>query len=110
MRKTTFLFIILLEVSFAKLPGNIDQSVEIVIQSFSGNNQERCISPHLRNVALYGNQLNTEQQLRLSQVGFQFGGPIASRSSEDRIESEGLDGIKKFKISLFTTVRTMLAD
>ncbi|MEC8838766.1 MAG: MXAN_6640 family putative metalloprotease [Candidatus Neomarinimicrobiota bacterium] len=91
MRKTTFLFIILLEVSFAKLPGNIDQSVEIVIQSFSGNNQERCISPHLRNVALYGNQLNTEQQLRLSQVGFQFGGPIASRSSEDRAESEGLD-------------------
>jgi len=90
MRKTTFLLIILLEVSFAKLPGNIDQSVEIVIQSFSGNNQERCISPHLRNVALYGNQLNTEQQLRLSQVGFQFGGPIANRSSEDRAESEGL--------------------
>ena len=93
MRKTIFLLIILLEVSFAKLPENIDQSVEIVIQSFSGNNQERCISPHLRNVALYGNQLNTEQQLRLSQVGFQFGGPIASRSSEDRIESEGLDQI-----------------
>ena len=91
MRKTTFLLIILLEVSFAKLPGNIDQSVEIVIQSFSGNNQERCISPHLRNVALYGNQLNAEQQLRLEEVGFQFSGPIANRSSEDRAESEGLD-------------------
>ena len=91
MRKTTFLLIILLEVSFAKLPRNIDQSVEIVIQSFSGNNQERCISPHLRNVALYGNQLNAEQQLRLEQVGFQFSGPIANRSYEDRAESEGLD-------------------
>ena len=91
MRKTTFLLIILLEVSFAKLPGNIDQSVEIVIQSFSGNNQERCISPHLRNVALYGNQLNAEQQLRLEEIGFQFSGHIANRSSEDRAESEGLD-------------------
>ena len=57
MKKSIFLLIILLEVSFAKLPANIDQSVEIVLQAFSGNNQERCISPHLRNVSLFGNQL-----------------------------------------------------
>ena len=91
MKKTTFLLIILLELSFGKLPGNIDQSVEIVIQAFSGYNQERCISPHLRNVALYGNQLNAEQKLNLGEIGFHFDGAIASRSSEDRAESEGLD-------------------
>ena len=91
MRKTTFLLIILLEVSFAKLPGNINQSVEIVIQSFSGNNQERCISPHLRNVALYGNQLNSEQQLRLRGVGFQFNSPVVNRSSQNRAEAADLD-------------------
>ena len=91
MKKTTFLLIILLELSFGKLPGNIDQSVEIVIQAFSGYNQERCISPHLRNVALYGNQLNAEQKLNLGEIGFYFDGDIASRSSEDRAESEGLD-------------------
>ena len=91
MRKTTFLLIILLEVSFAKLPGNINQSVEIVIQSFSGNNQERCISPHLRNVSLYGNQLNAEQQLRLIEVGFQFDSPVANRSSQNRAEAADLD-------------------
>ena len=91
MKKTTFLLIILLEISFGKLPGNIDQSVEIVIQAFSGYNQERCISPHLRNVALYGNQLNAEQKLNLGEIGFYFDGDIASRSSEDRAESEGLD-------------------
>ena len=91
MKKTTFLLIILLELSFGKLPGNIDQSVEIVIQAFSGYNQERCISPHLRNVALYGNQLNAEQKLNLGAIGFHFDGVIASRSSEDRAESEGLD-------------------
>ena len=65
MKKSVFLLIILLEISFAKLPSNIDQSVEIIIQSFSGNNHERCISPHLRNVALYGNQLNEDQQSSL---------------------------------------------
>ena len=91
MKKTTFLLIILLELSFGKLPGNIDQSVEIVIQAFSGYNQERCISPHLRNVALYGNQLNAEQKLNLGEIGFYFDGDIASRSFEDRAESEGLD-------------------
>ncbi|MDP6878848.1 MAG: hypothetical protein QGI18_09630 [Candidatus Marinimicrobia bacterium] len=91
MRKTTFLLIILLEVSFAKLPGNINQSVEIVIQSFSGKNQERCISPHLRNVALYGNQLNSEQQLRLRGVGFQFNSPVVNRSSQNRAEAADLD-------------------
>ena len=91
MKKTTFLLIILLELSFGKLPVNIDQSVEIVIQAFSGYNQERCISPHLRNVALYGNQLNAEQKLNLGEIGFYFDGDIASRSSEDRAESEGLD-------------------
>ena len=91
MKKTTFLLIILLELSFGKLPGNIDQSVEIVIQAFSGYNQERCISPHLRNVALYGNQLNAEQKLNLGEIGFYFDGDIASRSSEVRAESEGLD-------------------
>ena len=91
MKKTPFLLIILLELSFGKLPGNIDQSVEIVIQAFSGYNQERCISPHLRNVALYGNQLNAEQKLNLGEIGFYFDGDIASRSSEDRAESEGLD-------------------
>ena len=91
MKKSIFLLIILLEVSFAKLPANIDQSVEIVLQAFSGNNQERCISPHLRNVSLFGNQLNTEQQLSLRNIGFQFNSPISSRSSEDRAESEGLD-------------------
>ena len=91
MKKITFLLIILLELSFGKLPGNIDQSVEIVIQAFSGYNQERCISPHLRNVALYGNQLNAEQKLNLGEIGFYFDGDIASRSSEDRAESEGLD-------------------
>ena len=91
MKKTTFLLIILLELSFGKLPGNIDQSVEIVIQAFSGYNQERCISPHLRNVALYGNQLNAEQKLNLGEIGFYFDGDIASRSSEDSAESEGLD-------------------
>ena len=91
MKKSVFLLIILLEVSFAKLPSNIDQSVEIIIQSFSGNNQERCISPHLRNIALYGNQLNEEQQLSLEEIGFQFDGPIVNRSSQDRAEAEGLD-------------------
>ena len=91
MKKTTFHLIILMELSLGKLPGNIDQSVEIVIQAFSGYNQERCISPHLRNVALYGNQLNAEQKLNLGEIGFYFDGDIASRSSEDRAESEGLD-------------------
>ena len=91
MKKSVFLLIILLEVSFAKLPSNIDQSVEIIIQAFSGNNQERCISPHLRNVALYGNQLNEEQQLNLEEIGFQFEGPIVNRSSQDRAEAAGLD-------------------
>ena len=91
MKKSVFLLIILLEVSFAKLPGNINQSVEIVIQSFSGNNQERCISPHLRNVSLYGNQLNAEQQLRLIEVGFQFDSHVANRSSQNRAEAADLD-------------------
>ena len=44
MKKSIFLLIILLEVSFAKLPANIDQSVEIVLQAFSGNNQEFLVS------------------------------------------------------------------
>ena len=91
MKKSVFLLIILLEISFAKLPSNIDQSVEIIIQSFSGNNHERCISPHLRNVALYGNQLNEDQQSSLEQIGFQFDRPVISRSSQNRAEAAGLD-------------------
>ena len=113
MRKTTFLLIILMEASFAKLPGNIDQSIEIIIQSFSGNGQERCITPHLRNVSLYGNQLNAEQQLRLKQVGFEFDGPIATRSSEERVESEGLDQILDngyFRFHYTTTGTHAVAD
>ena len=91
MKNICYLVILLSTISLAKVPGNMDQSVELVIQSFSGNGQVRCLTPHLFNVALYGNQLDENQKSRLRNVGFQFDRPIVHRSMEDRAEAEGLD-------------------
>jgi len=91
MRNISFLVIFLSCISLAKVPANLDQSVEIVIQAFSGNNQVRCLTPYLKDIALYGNQLNEEEKSRLRNIGFQFGQPIVHRAMNDRPESEGLD-------------------
>ena len=91
MKNICYLVILLSTISLAKVPGNMDQSVELVIQSFSGNGQVRCLTPHLFNVALYGNQLDENQKSRLRNVGFQFDRPIVHRSMEDRAEGVGLD-------------------
>ena len=91
MRNISFLVIFLSCISFAKVPANLDQSVEIVIQAFSGNKQVRCLTPYLKDIALYGNQLTEEQKSRLRNIGFQFGQPIVHRAMNDRPESEGLD-------------------
>jgi len=91
MRNISFLVIFLSCISLAKVPANLDQSVEIVIQAFSGNKQVRCLTPYLKDIALYGNQLTEEQKSRLRNIGFQFGQPIVHRAMNDRPESEGLD-------------------
>ena len=91
MRNISYLVILLSSISLAKVPANLDQSVEIVIQSFSGNKQIRCLTPYLKDIALYGNQLTEEQKSRLRNIGFQFGQPIVHRAMNDRPESEGLD-------------------
>ena len=91
MRNISFLVIFLSCISLAKVPGNLDQSVEIVIQAFSGNKQVRCLTPYLKDIALYGNQLTEEEKSRLRNIGFQFGQPIVHRAMNDRPESEGLD-------------------
>jgi len=91
MRNISFLVIFLSSISLAKVPANLDQSVEIVIQAFSGNKQVRCLTPYLKDIALYGNQLTEEEKSRLRYIGFQFGQPIVHRAMNDRPESEGLD-------------------
>ncbi|MCS5615696.1 MAG: hypothetical protein NZ771_07830, partial [Candidatus Marinimicrobia bacterium] len=91
MRNISYLVILLSSISLAKVPANLDQSVEIVIQAFSGNKQVRCLTPYLKDIALYGNQLTEEQKSRLRNIGFQFGQPIVHRAMNDRPESEGLD-------------------
>ena len=91
MRNISYLVILLSSISLAKVPANLDQSVEIVIQAFSGNKQIRCLTPYLKDIALYGNQLTEEQKSRLRNIGFQFGLPIVHRAMNDRPESEGLD-------------------
>ena len=91
MKNICYLVILLSTISLAKVPGNMDQSVELVIQSFSGNGQVRCLTPHLFNVALFGNQLDENQKSRLRNIGFQFDRPIVHRSMEDRAEGVGLD-------------------
>ena len=91
MRNISFLIIFLSCISLAKVPANLDQSVEIVIQAFSGNKQVRCLTPYLKDIALYGNQLTEEQKSRLRNIGFQFGQPIVHRAMNDRPESEDLD-------------------
>ena len=91
MRNISCLVILLSGMSLANIPANLDQSVEIIIQAFSGNKQIRCLTPHLKDIALYGNQLPEEKKSRLRNLGFQFDQPIAHRAMNDRAESEGLD-------------------
>ena len=91
MRNISYLVIFVSCISLAKVPANLDQSVEIVIQAFSGNKQIRCLTPYLKDIALYGNQLTEEEKSRLRNIGFQFGQPIVHRAMNDRPESEGLD-------------------
>ena len=91
MRNISYLVILLSSMSLANIPANLSQSVEIVIKAFSGNSQVRCLTPYLKDIALYGNQLTDEQKSRLRNIGFQFGLPIVHRAMNERPESEGLD-------------------
>ena len=91
MRNISYLVILLSSMSLANIPANLSQSVEIVIKAFSGNSQIRCLTPYLKDIALYGNQLTNKQKSRLRNIGFQFGLPIVHRAMNERPESEGLD-------------------
>ena len=91
MRNISYLVILFSGMSLANVPANLDQSVEIIIQAFSGNKKIRCLTPHLKDITLYGNQIPEEQKSRLRNVGFQFDRPIAHRAMNDRLESIGLD-------------------
>ena len=91
MRNISFLVILLSGMSLANVPVNLDQSVEIIIQAFSGSKKIRCLTPYLKDIALYGNLIPEEQKSRLRNLGFQFDQPIVGRAMDDRAESEGLD-------------------
>ena len=91
MRNISLLVILLSGMSIGNVPANLNQSAEIVIHAYSGNKKIRCLTPHLKDIALYGNQLPEEQKSRLRNLGFQFDQPIVRRGMNDRAESEGLD-------------------
>ena len=67
MRNISCLVILLSGMSLANIPATLDQSVEIIIQAFSGNKQIRCLTPHLKDIALYGNQLPEEKKISFTE-------------------------------------------
>ncbi len=91
MKNISCLVIFLAGVSLANIPANLNQSAEIVIHAYSGEKNIRCLTPHLKDIALFGNQLPDEQKSRLRNLEFQFNQPIVRRGINDRAESEGLD-------------------
>jgi len=91
MRNISCLVILLSGMSLANVPANLNQSVEIVIQAFSGNEHIRCLTPYLKDISLYRNQLSEEQKSRLRNLAFQFDQLVSHRAMDDRPESIGLD-------------------
>ena len=91
MKNISCLIIFLSGMSLAKVPANLEQSVEIFIEEYSGNKKIRCLTPHLKDIALYGNQIPEAQKSRLRNLGIPIDQPVVGRAMNDRAESEGLD-------------------
>ena len=70
MRNISCLVFFLSGMSLAKAPANLEQSVEIFIQAYSVNKKIRCLTPHLKDIALYGNQLPEAQKLQPQRFHF----------------------------------------